>query len=153
MPEAKSIMGISVAESLGFHAMAFLASNHGRIVKVKEITEKFGVSFHHLRKVMLRLEKEGLVIATQGPRGGYKLARPPSKISLLEIFEAIEGKFPSSNCIFGNKICRGNGCIFGDFFVRTREDFRRYLENTTISKFAEIFKDGRESIENKEENV
>jgi Rrf2 family protein len=45
-----------------------------------------------------KLEKTGIVVASEGVRGGYRLARPAEDITFLEIIDAIEGEKPLFDC-------------------------------------------------------
>ena len=86
-----SIIQISEAASLALHSMVLLAASPERSLTVKEITGRTLVSEAHLSKVMQRLAKAGLVKSTRGPKGGFVLGDSGLSISLLSIFEAIEG--------------------------------------------------------------
>ena len=50
-----------------------------------------GVSASYLAKLFTKLEKAGLVVSSEGIRGGFRLARPARDISVLEIVDALEG--------------------------------------------------------------
>src|SRR3981189_3266239 len=41
----------------------------------------------------------GIPVAGTGPRGGYRLARPPADISVLDVLEAIDGDEPAFQCL------------------------------------------------------
>jgi len=57
----------------------------------RALAEFHGVSESYLLKQLQALTRTGLFTSTSGPLGGYRLARPPAEISVLEIVEAIEG--------------------------------------------------------------
>ncbi|TWJ16088.1 BadM/Rrf2 family transcriptional regulator [Stackebrandtia albiflava] len=52
----------------------------------------------YLAKQMQLLVKAGVLTATTGPRGGFRLGRPPARISLLHIVEAVDGTSPPYEC-------------------------------------------------------
>lgn len=78
-------------------------------VSAKLLAEFHGVPKEYLSKAMQALAAAGLVNTTSGPKGGYSLARSPSKITMLDIVEAVEGKKVTFNCqeIRGNIPCKG----------------------------------------------
>ena len=53
-----------------------------------------GVSDSYLKKIIRQLVVAGLISSEAGKKGGVSLKMPPEKITLLDIFEAIEGKEP-----------------------------------------------------------
>jgi Rrf2 family protein len=57
---------------------------------------KLPVAF--MRKLLARLQRSGLVEATEGVHGGYRLRRPPEEITVLEIAEAVQGRAPLFEC-------------------------------------------------------
>ena len=58
--------------------------------------QKLPVPF--MRKLLTQLEKSGLVVGAEGIRGGWRLARPTSQISVLEVVDAAQGKEPLFDC-------------------------------------------------------
>ena len=74
-------------------AMIELARRHSnpQPVCLKTIAEEQKISSQFLVQILLQLKRGGLVQSTRGASGGYRLARDPFSISLLEIIQAIEG--------------------------------------------------------------
>ena len=89
----KGILRLSEAASMGYHALAVLAGSPDGFMTAGEISKMISGSEAHLAKVMRRLVRAGLASSTRGPGGGFKIARKADAISLLDIYEAIEGKF------------------------------------------------------------
>ena len=124
-----TILGISEAGSLALHTMAVLAKNPKRWVPTEKVAKALSASPHHLSKVLQRLAKQGLVEAVSGPSGGHRLIKPANQITLLEIYEIMEGKFKNQNCLFSKPICDGRNCILGGLL-------KIYLRNKVIKKSA-----------------
>jgi Rrf2 family protein len=64
----------------------------------RALAEFHGVSESYLLKHMQALTKAGICESVPGPAGGYRLARKPREITLLDIVEAIEGTEPAFRC-------------------------------------------------------
>ena len=64
----------------------------------RALAEFHGVSESYLLKHMQALTKAGICESVPGPTGGYRLARKPREITVLEIVEAIEGTEPAFRC-------------------------------------------------------
>jgi Rrf2 family protein len=135
-----NIIRISEAASIALHAMVFLASQSERIVPSKEMASILGRSEAHLSKVLQRLAKAGLVSSTRGPRGGFVLKRPARDVSLLEVYEAIEGPLEETKCLLGQPICRGEKCIFGDLLNKVDQEAKEYLSRKRLSDLGRVLK-------------
>ena len=68
-------------------------------VSARTLAERLGVPGELLSKVMQRLQRAGLVTAVRGSRGGYRLLRPLSEISLREVIEASHGPLAVVDCL------------------------------------------------------
>ncbi len=121
----------SEAVSLALHSMVLLSESRVPLT-VREMAEKTGASFHHLAKVFQRLRRAQLVVSTRGPRGGFTLSRPPERITLLEVYEAIEGPVSERICLLGGPECPFGKCIFGGLLGEFAHRFREYLASHTL---------------------
>jgi len=72
-------------------AMSVLSRHAGRWINVTDLCEQAQISLKEAHMVMPSLCTAGLVESQRGPGGGYRLAGPPSDISVLRIFEAVDG--------------------------------------------------------------
>ncbi len=132
-----SVLKISEAASLALHSMIILARNEYEPVSVKYMAENLCVSANHLSKVMQRLVKSGLVLSIKGNRGGFKLAAGPEDITLLDIYEAIDGKFNPSGCLLGRNTCEPHECILGNLVRSVNKQVEEHFKNTRLSSFLE----------------
>ena len=60
-------------------------------VRIREIAEGQAIPERYLVQILLQLKGAGLVQSTRGASGGYRLARPPDRISVAEVLSAIDG--------------------------------------------------------------
>jgi Rrf2 family protein len=70
----------------------------GTAPSARDLAEFQRLPLAFMRKLLTQLEKAGLVAATEGLRGGWRLARDPKRISALEVAEAAEGRTPLFVC-------------------------------------------------------
>lgn len=139
----KQILSITEAGVIGLHAMALLAFKEGQWRSVRKMAEVLKVSPHHLSKVLQGLRRRGLIKSVRGPQGGYYLAKPSNRISLLDIYQATEGNLSAHECLLGKYVCAGTKCIFGDYFGGINDQFRAYLAKTKLSAMKDLFQRGR----------
>lgn len=64
----------------------------------RDLAEFQGVSVSFVAKLFTKLEKAGLAVAAEGVRGGFRLARAPEKITVLDVVDAVEGEKPLFDC-------------------------------------------------------
>ncbi len=132
---------ISEAASFAMHAMGLIASTSAGSLSVRSIAARFKISQAHLSKVLQRLVKVGLLSSARGPKGGFSLVRPADQVTLLEVFEAIEGPMAPTRCLFGEPICDGRDCILGRAMVDANAMLYGRLSTTTLADLAHIFGD------------
>lgn len=101
---------VTVSVEYGIHSLLWLVDTDGTAVSSRELAELTGVSPSYVAKILSKLEKAGVVHATEGLRGGYLLAKPPERITFLEIVDAIEGRKPLFDC----QEVRARCPLFGD---------------------------------------
>src|SRR5256885_13344391 len=70
----------------------------GTTVSAGHLAEHFAVPAAYLAKQLQALVRGGVLSATTGPRGGFRLARPAGEITLLQIVEAVDGGSPFYQC-------------------------------------------------------
>jgi Rrf2 family protein len=126
-----NIIKISDALTLAFHSLVYISRNQDRLYSNSEIAYELGVSEHHLSKVLQRLSDNGILKSSRGPKGGYSLNKNPEEIILLEIFEAIEGKFHSLSCLLSNPICP-NGCLLEVLFDKLNSQITDFFSLLTL---------------------
>ncbi len=83
----------------GIHCVAVLSGlSEGGVLSAAALAEFHGVSTSYLLKHLQALSGAGILETVPGPRGGYRLAKKPEDISLLDIVLAVEGPAPAFRC-------------------------------------------------------
>ena len=91
------------------HCLLWLTDAGDTPLSSRDLADLQGISPTFLAKIFTKLEKAGIVRATEGVRGGYALARRPGDISVLDVVDAIEGDKPLFDC----QEIRGRCALFG----------------------------------------
>ena len=131
------IIKILDATALALHSMVHLAINPDEQLTTAGIAEVFEASKHHLAKVHQRLAKAGLIISQRGPTGGVGLAKDPEGITLLEIYEALDGTLSNQDCLFGHPVCDRQYCVFGDLITNVHDQIDNHFTTTTLADLIE----------------
>src|SRR5450759_1574068 len=138
-PRSGGILKFSTRARYGMRAMLDLAINgDGRLVLLKDIASRQEISKRYLEHMMTLLRNRGLVIAERGAAGGYRLARPASDITLVEIFEALEGALAPVECVRDRTVCgRAEDCVVRDLWCDVADAMRGVLEDRTLADLKE----------------
>ncbi|MGA2171895.1 MAG: Rrf2 family transcriptional regulator [Sedimentisphaerales bacterium] len=85
-------MRISRSTGYGLLAACYIAKNEkDGIVLSQTISKEYNIPLEYLLKILQQLVRANILRSKRGPRGGFVLARSISKISMLEIIEAVDG--------------------------------------------------------------
>lgn len=122
--------------SIAVHVMATLGYNNGPVTS-GTIAQSVNTSPSFVRRVLAKLSKARLVETTTGKTGAASLARPADKISLLEIYRAVEA--PRAFSIHDypeQKVCPVSCSIkssLGKVLDRAQRRFESGLEEMTLA--------------------
>jgi Rrf2 family nitric oxide-sensitive transcriptional repressor len=100
-------MRLTAFTDYGIRALMRLAGAPARSFSTEEIAREFGISRHHLTKVVRDLAAAGFVATRRGAGGGFSLARPAESITLGEVVRALEGRQAMVECFRPD----GGGCV------------------------------------------
>jgi Rrf2 family protein len=128
------IIQLSEAASLAIHAIVLIGKSEG-LINVNTISERTGASRNHLAKVMQRLVKDGYVSSTRGPSGGFILKKKPSEITLLDIYQSIEGHISIEGCPLDRPVCPFDKCLMGGIINKLSLEFKNYLSDQKLSDY------------------
>jgi len=83
-------MRLQISTQLAIFAILELTAREGEQLSVADIGEKYGVSSHHLAKVMHVMGRAGLVRSVRGAGGGYQFAGNTRRTTLLDLVQLFE---------------------------------------------------------------
>jgi len=128
-------MEITKAADYGLRAMYRLGQTpRDKSALIGSIAEEMDIPAQFLHKVMPRLVKAGLVRSRRGARGGYRLAKDPAEISLLDIVQAIDGPVFINRCLVDKDDCALHlECTIRPVFARAQAALRKVLRDHKLS--------------------
>jgi Rrf2 family iron-sulfur cluster assembly transcriptional regulator len=114
--------------------MIYLAKQPlGQICLVNEVAESQGMPESYLAKIFQDLSRSGLVISHRGAKGGFRLARHPSEITLRQVIEAVEGPIALSPCLDARVGCElSDICELHLVLAEAQAQLLRVLDGTTL---------------------
>lgn len=128
------IVILSVSATHALRAMAWLAAHGGDgAILGRDLARKLKVPADYLSKVLATLARAGLLSASRGVNGGYRLARPAARITLMEVILPFEGARARPGCLLHpDKPCDSVGCGAHDSWGKVKTAYAHFLEKTTV---------------------
>lgn len=108
-------------------------SSSDSVVTAAAIAAAENISPKYLEGILSQLTTVGLLVSERGKRGGYRLARQASAITMLEIVEALEGEIRPVGCVDSLALCsHGQGCLPRRFWLGLKDSVDGYLSSRTL---------------------
>ena len=83
-------MKLQISTSLALYSVLEFAASPGRQVSAADIAAKYGVSTHHLAKVLRELVRADIIESTRGVGGGYSFRANAKRLTLMDVIELFE---------------------------------------------------------------
>lgn len=126
----------SASTTHALRAMAWLATHaDGKPVLGRDLARRLKIPPDYLSKVLATLARAGVLTATRGANGGYRLARAAGRIRLVEVVAPFEGRRVKGGCLLRpGRPCRESAlCSAHDSWGGVNDAYRRFLTRTTVA--------------------
>lgn len=133
-------MKISTKGRYALRMMLDLALNQGGdYVSLKKVSERQCISKKYLEQIVPLLCRSGLVEASRGYNGGYRLSKEPSKYTVAEILKLTEGSLAPVSCLEkGAAKCeRSSFCSVLPVWQGLQDVIDDYLSSVTLQDIAD----------------
>ncbi|MBI3047589.1 MAG: Rrf2 family transcriptional regulator [Acidobacteria bacterium] len=131
------MLRLSKKADYGLMAVKHLAVRSSPSTSAREIAEQYDIPLELMAKVLQRLVRAGLLVSTQGTRGGYALGRQPSTITVADVIQAIDGPLTITACSTVKHDCdQFTKCSIRDPLWQIRERIAATLRTVTIAELA-----------------
>ena len=125
------MLTISSKTRYGIAALLALAESYGSgLLQIKDIASRCNIPHQYLEQIFNRLGKAGIIKSTRGKNGGYKLAKAPQRVTVLDIVNSLEG-----NIEFVPKSTEKNDIIY-DLFHQAEVKLQEIL-NINLADLAQ----------------
>ena len=133
-------MKLSLRGEYALRALLVLGLNHGNhVVKIQAISEQQNIPKRFLEQILNDLRSAGVVESKRGVAGGYRLSKPPEKISLAFVIRHFEGPLAPVNCVSEKYYARctcpdETKCGIRSVMKEVREAIVKILEAVTVAE-------------------
>ncbi len=134
-------MKISRETDYAIRFMLHLCGNARKVAMVDEIAKERDVPKSFLAKILQKLKRAKLVESFRGVKGGFRLARDPSGISLLDVIEAIQGGVGVNICAVDDLACeRSAECVVHPIWKKMTSTIEASLKEHDLHTLAQAEK-------------
>jgi Rrf2 family transcriptional regulator, iron-sulfur cluster assembly transcription factor len=121
----------------GLQAVLYLAAHlEKEVITSDEIAKKLDIPKEFVSKILQSLTESKIVSSKKGKAGGFKLAKHPSKIKLINIVEAVDGLDSFKTCVLGFPNCSAeNPCPLHDKWGELRARAYEMLSEENLEHF------------------
>jgi Rrf2 family protein len=126
-------MKLSTRGKYGLYAMYYLARHRDDGPQSLQNIASVGIPKQYLEQLLGNLRRAGLVGSVRGAQGGYRIARPPGEITVLDVIDAMEGPLELSDCMADEGVCdRSLECPVRRVWHRLTDSINRELAGITL---------------------
>jgi Rrf2 family protein len=127
-------------------ALARLARTE-EFVSAGALAEAEGIPEDFLRKIMQTLHHAGIVESRQGPFGGYRTARAPAEVTLLDVLRAVQGRLDMNECFEAPGACeKAPSCPVRLQLAKLQATFNREMESISLDDMLRQVPSGERSM-------
>ncbi len=127
-------MRISRSTGYALLAVGYIAQHRDKkIVLSHDISKKYNIPLEYLLKILQQLVRAGVLRSKRGPRGGFSLAKPPHRITILQIVEAVDGPLASRLDLAEQTRGEKFGKRVEDAYAKAIAQARSVFEKTKLS--------------------
>jgi FeS assembly SUF system regulator len=128
------MLRISKLTDYGTVLLAHLAAHQASVCSAADVAQATGIAPPTVSKLLKLLARSGVVTSTRGANGGYRLSRPPQKITAADVIDALEGPVSITECSASNGDCEHEGvCSVGGAWQRINVAIRHALQDVTLN--------------------
>ena len=133
------MLRLSKKSDYALMAMRHLAlrGDRGASASAREISEAYDIPLELLAKVLQRLVRTKLLVSVQGTRGGYRLGRPATGISVADVIQAVDGPVTVTACSPNDHACdQYTKCSIRDPLWKIKGRILEMLSTVTVAEMA-----------------
>lgn len=128
-------MKITQFTDYSLRLMLYLAANRERVVTVREVSEHYGISSEHLKKIVRRLSDLRYISTVRGKNGGLRLACEPGSINIGQLVRQ-EENLALLPCSDLGTSCQAGVCKLAGVVDEALHAFLGVLDQKTLADLA-----------------
>ncbi|MBS1370649.1 MAG: Rrf2 family transcriptional regulator [Lentisphaeria bacterium] len=129
-------MKISTRGRYGLRILLDLALHTGEAPRmIRAIAQSQQISEKYISRLIIDLRRAGFVSSVRGVQGGFRLARRPESITVLDVIEVMEGPVGIVDCVLAPDHCRRQkSCAALEIWTRLNRRIRSEFASVTLQE-------------------
>lgn len=135
-------MKISTKGRYGVRILLDLALHEGNTPRlIRDISESQQISEKYISRLIIALRRANMVRSIRGAKGGFRLARNPAELTLLDIVEVMEGPVAIVDCVRSPEKCdRNDQCATREIWDNLNSEIRDAMRKVTLADIIENYR-------------
>lgn len=126
-------MKLSKSAECALRIMGYLANESSGTMPL--LSERLGIPYHHVAKLIQQMAKAQLVHTKQGKHGGVQLMKSPQSTTFKDIITLVDGPTRMADCLRDPALCRlYGGCTLQSVLQTVQHQIDSVLMNTTLDQ-------------------
>lgn len=110
-------------------------------VSLEVLAHEQHIPERYLGKIIQDLRRSGIIRSVRGAHGGYMLSRPPAEVTLLDVWEALEGPVSPLECLDAPESCEMEAeCVTRDVWNRVRDALTKVLASENLARLVRRYR-------------
>ncbi len=141
-------MKISTRGRYGLRILLDLAlHDNGSPRMIRDIAGSQRISEKYISRLIIDLRRAGMVKSVRGSRGGYRIARYPKNLTVLDVIEVMEGPVSIIDCVTTESCDRQRGCAVRSIWCDMNNPLRSALAAVTLQDVIDRQRENEEMAE------
>ncbi len=141
-------MKISTRGRYGLRILLDLAlHDNGSPRMIRDIAGSQRISEKYISRLIIDLRRAGMVKSVRGSRGGYRIARYPKNLTVLDVIEVMEGPVSIIDCVTTESCDRQRGCAVRSIWCDMNNQIRSALAAVTLQDVIDRQRENEEIAE------
>ena len=120
-------------------------------ISLSDISKRQGISLSYLEQLFARLRRQGLVVSTRGPGGGYALSRPAGSIAVGDVVTAVDEKVDSTRCGGLSNCHNDERCLTHELWSELSQQIFEFLNGITLGHLVD--RNGVQEVAQRQDRV
>jgi Rrf2 family protein len=136
-------MRISTRGRYSLEALLHLTLQGGTnddFASTRTISEATGVSERYLEQLFIPLREGGVIQGIRGPRGGYRLGKPPADVTVGAVLRIVEGPMELVECVAEAACPMGKACASHNTWSELYRAITGFVDTTTLADLAASYR-------------